>query len=296
MRPEPDPPSLDHAIAALARVQHGVISRAQLASLGLSPAAIKTRVRAGRLHRLHRGVYAVGHTRLSRSGRFMAAVLACGEGAVLSHRSAAALWGLYGEAPVRVDVTRTTTGGRAHSGIAIHRTRRLADHERTTKDGIPVTTVARTLLDLADAVPVEGAVARADRAELLDLDAVHRAIAGNPGRRGATRLLEALDAPILTRSELEDAFVALVRKAGIPEPQVNTRVAGLEVDFHWPDHKLVVEADGHRYHRGVARQERDRQREAILARAGVRTHRFTHRQIVRGPGEVEATLRALLGG
>lgn len=295
MRDKFDPPPLDHAIAAVARTQHGVISYEQLLSLGLSRSAIERRVRAGRLHPLHAGVYAVGHTRLSRNGRFMAAVLACGEGAVLSHRSAAAHWNLTREAPVRTDVTVPSRGGRKRPGITIHRTRRLPGQERTSKDGIPVTIVARTLLDLADAVPVEGAVARADRAELLDIDEVHRTIAENPGRRGTKRLLDALDAPILTRSELEEAFRALARSAGVPEPQVNTRAAGLEVDFHWPSHHLVVEADGNRYHRGLERQERDRRREAILARAGIRTHRFTHRQIVRKPSDVEATLRALFG-
>ena len=272
------------------------MSRLQLARLGLSPSAIKTRVRAGRLHRIHRSVYAVGHTRLTRKGRFMAAVLACGDGAVLSHRSAAALHGLTREAPVRVDVTRTAGGGRAHPRIAVHRTRRLPDHERTTKDGVPVTTVARTLLDLADAVPVEGAVARADRGGLLDVDGIHRAIADNPGRHGAKRLLAAVDTPILTRSELEDAFLALVRRAGLPEPRVNQRVAGIEVDFHWPDHALVVETDGAAFHSSHAAQERDRGREAILARAGLRTHRFTHRQVVREPEGVEDTLRTLLRG
>ena len=255
---------------------------------------METRVRAGRLHRIHRGVYAVGHTRLSRNGRFMAAVLAYDAGAVISHRSAAALWGLTGEAPVRVDITRPSAGGRQHPGIAFHRTRRLPDHERTTKDGIPVTTVARTLLDLADRDSVEGAVASADRKELLDVNAVHRTIADNPGRRGTKRLLAALDAPVLTRSELEEAFRALVDRAGLPRPRLNARVAGLEVDFHWPDHDLVVEADGYRYHRGRAAQENDRRREAILARASIRTHRFTHRQIVRDPHDVEDTLRALL--
>ena len=294
MRAKNEPPSVDHAVAALAARQHGVVSRLQLSALGLSRAAIETRVRTGRLHRVHRGVFAVGHRRLTRSGQLMAAVLACGEGAVISHRSAAALWGLTREAPVRVDVLRATAGGRPHPGIAFHRTRRLLDHERTQVDGIPVTSIARTLLDLTDVARVDRAVAQADRLGLLDAAAVQRAIADNPGRRGAKRLLAAIDVPVLTRSELEDAFLGLVRRANLPEPLVNQRVAGLEVDFHWPDHRLVVETDGATYHRSRAAQERDRDREAILARAGVRTHRFTHRQVVRDPRDVEETLRALL--
>lgn len=294
MRAPPEPPSAGHAIAGVAAAQHGVIGRAQLLALGVSRAAIETLVRRGVLHRVHVGVYAVGHPRLTRNGRLMAAVLACGEGSVLSHRSAAALWGLRSEAPVRVDVTRPAAGGRERPGIAIHRTRRLAEHERTTKDAIPVTTVARTLLDLAGAASVEGAVARAERAGLLDVGAVHRAVAENPRRRGARRLLAAIDSPTPTRSELEEAFLALVRRASLPEPRVNARVAGLEVDFWRPFHRLVVETDGYAYHRSRAAQERDREREAVLARAGERVQRFSHRQVVRRPAEVEETLRALL--
>ena len=272
-----------------------VVHRLQLLALGLSASAIDRRVRAGRLHRIHVGVYAVGHTRLTRHGRFMAAILACGEGAVLSHRSASALWGLTREAPVRVDVTRIGAGGHKRPGITFHRTRRLPDHERTTVDGIPVTSVARTLLDLIDVMSIDSPVAKADRRGVLDPAAVHRAIADNPGRRGTKRLLAAVDAPMLTRSELEEAFLALVRRAHLPIPLVNHRVAGIEVDFHWPDHRLVVETDGAAFHADRAAQERDREREALLARAGQRTHRFTHRQVLHDPREVEATLRALLG-
>ena len=295
MRAKPEPPPVDWAVAQLAATQHGVVSRAQLTGLGLSRAAVESRVRAGRLHHVHRSVYAVGHARLTRKGRFMAAVLACGDGAVLSHRSAAALWGLNREAPVSVDVAVAARGGRARPGITIHRTRRLTEHERAVVDGIPVTSVARTLLDLTDVVRVDRPAAQADRLGLLDIRAVHRVIADNPGRRGTKHLLAAIDAPVLTRSQLEDGFLDLVRRAKLPEPLVNQRVAGLEVDFFWPHHHLVVETDGHAYHRSRAAQERDREREAILARAGIRTHRFTCRQVTRDPDGARNTLRALLG-
>ena len=296
MRAESEPPPPDHAIAALAARQHGVVERRQLLALGFTRAAIETRVRTGRLHRIHRSVYAVGHARLTRNGRFTAAALACGDGAVISHRSAAALWDLTREAPVNVDVTRVANGGRARPGITIHRTRRLPDHERAQVDGIPVTSVARTLLDLTDVVSIDRPVAQADRLGLLDVHAIHRAVDDNPGRRGTKRLLQAIDTPILTRSELENRFLALVRTAGLPQPRVNAKVAGLEVDFHWPDHHLVVETDGLAFHRSRTAQERDREREAVLARAGLRTHRFTHRHVVGDPRGVEDTLRALLGG
>ena len=115
-----------------------------------------------------------------------------------------------------------------------------------------------------------------------------------PARRGAKRLLATIDTPILTRSELEDAFLTLARETNLPHPEVNARVAGLEVDFHWPDHALVVETDGATFHAPRAAREHDRRREAILARAGIRTHRFTHRQVIRDPRDVQATLRALL--
>ena len=195
--------------------------------------------RAGRLHRRHRGVYAVGHTVLTRNGAYLAAVLACGPQAVLSHRSAAALWGLRPSDAPKVDVTVPHTSGfRTTEAIAVHRPLRTPDP--MTHAGIPVTTPGRTLADLALALPrrqLENAVEAAERLRLhVDIDDDHP---------GAKRLREAAcdDIPF-TRSELEDAFLELCARHGIPRPLVNSVQDGVEVDFCWPEHRLIVETDG----------------------------------------------------
>jgi very-short-patch-repair endonuclease len=284
-------------IAELAARQHGVVARRQLAALGLKPTAIARRVRAGRLHRVHASVYAVGHPVLGRHGRWMAATLACGNGAVLSHVAAAALWELRPSAAVFIDVSVPTPGGRQRAGLRIHRGPSLTPDEVTTKDGIAVTTPARTLLDLAAELPereLHRALDQAEIQELTDypsLDALARAHAGH---RGGGKLLRALaehDAgTTLTRSELEERFVGLCRRHGLPQPRVNAYAAGLEVDFLFPDARLVVETDGFRYHRTRAAFERDRRRDQTLAVAGYRVLRFTHRQIAEDQVAVARTL------
>ena len=293
-----DPRSPDRVIAELARRQHGVVSRAQLVAAGLGPGAIEHRERMGRLHRLHRGVYAVGHRRLTRQGRWMAAVLACGEGAVLSHRSAAALWGIRRAAAAAVDVSVPTRAGRArHAGIAVHRPRRLTDADRTQHDAIPVTTPARTLADLAAILTppqLERAVTATEELRLFDLHAVTAAARGRPGSAALTRVLAAWTTVEITRSELEDRFLALCHDHGLPRPAVNGRVHGYEVDFHWPAQRLVVEADSRRHHATRAAFEADRARDADLLVAGYRVVRFTYAQITDGHHAAARTLRALL--
>ena len=287
-------------IATLAARQHGVVARRQLEALGFTAPGIKHRVACGRLHPVHRGVYAVGHASLAPRGWQLAAVLACGAGALLSHRSAAALWGLLPTARPLMDVTsgRSRRGGR---GIALHRVRRLDPSDRAKRDGIPVTSVARTLLDLADVVPptlLERAFEEAERLSLLDACAIAAACDRGVGRRGVTRLRALVTAhrpPVaLIRSELERRFVGLCRRARLPLPAMNVVVAGLEVDAVWPDRRLVVELDGHAFHRTTAAFERDRERDATLALAGFRVVRFTYRRLDTEPEAVAGIVRALL--
>jgi very-short-patch-repair endonuclease/predicted transcriptional regulator of viral defense system len=300
-RLELDTPPIDRVIAALAERQHGVISATQLASLGVAQRAVSHRVAAGRLHRLHRGVYAVGHTVLGARGRWMAAVLACRPDAVLSHASAAALWDLRASAARLIDVTVLGTTGRKRPGLRIHRSRDLRPDEVTIHHGIPTTTPARTLLDLAAILqrrPLEKALDQAEIRELTDYPALDALARAHPGHHGAGRLRRALQThhadTTVTKSELEERFLALCRRAGLPNPRVNAWVAGLEVDFAFEAAGVVVETDGWDVHRTRDAFERDRARDAALTRAGYRTLRFTHRQLANDPHQVAATLRVAL--
>jgi very-short-patch-repair endonuclease len=280
---------------------HAVVADRELAALGFDRYAVRRRLSVGRLHRLYPGVYAVGHTVLSVAGRYRAAVLACGRGAVLSHRSAAAHWGLMPAAAGRcVDVTVPFSSGvRSRAGIRVHRSRKPV--EATTRDAIPVTTPARTLADVAEALSrraLEKAVEQAHALRLLDareVAAVARAHRGRAGPARLARLLREHDVEQTTRSPLEDAFLELCDAHDIERPVVNARVEGLEVDFHWPRARLIVEADGRRHHRTAAAFERDRARDALLTAAGWRVVRFTDRQVRAAPGAVAGLLRRLLG-
>jgi hypothetical protein len=237
-----------------------------------------------RLHQLHRGVYAVGHTSVDRRGRYLAAVLACGDGAVLSHRSAAAVWEMRPTTAPRIDVTVSRTSGfRSTSAIAVHRPRLAAPV--VVCDGIPVTTPGRTLADLATALPRRQLEKAAEMAEVLRLD-----VAVDPAHPGAKRLAEILDGHDITtatRSRLEDDFLALCDRYEIPRPLVNTIVEGYLVDFCWPEERLIVETDG-RHHLTRAAFERDRARDAVLTALGWRVMRFTARQLRRRPEAVAA--------
>src|SRR5215210_3037679 len=291
-------PSVDGAIAALAAGQHGVVARWQLRDLGLDDNAIAYRLRTGRLHRLHQGVYAVGHTVLTALGRWMAAVLAAGPSGVLSHASAAALWDLRRSAAVIVDVTIADGGSRKRKGLRIHRARDLTG-QTTTHDAIPVTTPARTILDLAATLqrrPLERLLDQAQNTRLTDVVSLEALARAHTGHRGASRLLATLDAhepgATLTKSELEERFLALCRDAGLPRPRVNAWVQGFEVDFVFAEQRLLVETDGWSWHRTRAAFERDRHRDAVHARAGYRTLRFTHRQLTQAPHDVAATVAA----
>jgi very-short-patch-repair endonuclease len=292
--------SVNRVVAQLAARQHGLVTYEQLLRTGLGRGAIAWRVREGWLHRIHRGVYAVGHAVLTPEGRWLAAVLACGDGAVLSHRSAAALWGLRPSSARTVEVTVQRGGGRRRAGIAVHRP--AAPVESAVERRIPVTSPARTLLDLAgvvDFASLRRAVERAEELRLFDLRAIEEVLAAHPGRRGRRALMAAVEHArdvTLTRSELERLFLELCEAHGLPRPLVNVQVEGLEVDFHWPHARLVVEADSRRHHGTAAAFERDRRRDERLVAAGWTVLRVTHRRLVSDAAGVADTLRALLAG
>jgi uncharacterized protein DUF559/putative AbiEi antitoxin of type IV toxin-antitoxin system len=276
------PATPDQRLAATAGRQYGVVSRAQLYEMGFDNPAVARRVESGRLHRLHRGVYAVGHTIVGAHGRWLAAVLACGEGAVLSHRSAAALWGLRPTAAARIDVTVSRTSGfRSTSAIVVHRPRLRAP--MVVRDGIPVTTAGRTLADLATALPRRPLEKACEAAEALQLD-----VEVDPAHPGARRLAQIdHDLTTTTRSPLEDDFLELCDRHDLPRPLVNHRVEGFVADFCWPADRLIVETDGRR-HLTRAAFERDRARDALLIAVGWRVMRFTTRQVRDDPATVAA--------
>jgi hypothetical protein len=275
-----------------------VFSGSELRAAGLDRSAISRRVRAGTLHRMYRDVYAVAPPLLlRREARWRGAVLACGPDAALSHCSAAVLWELLEDRWSFVDVTTPHRGRKGTDGIRLHRTRRLDPGDVVIVRGIPVTTVERTLLDLADVVPLRVLRRAARQAEVLRLPV------GSPrekahGRRGAPSLgaLSLQRAGIvLTRSELELRFLRLCRRFAIPAPEVNVVIEGKERDFVWRDARLVVEVDGHATHGTRHAFDDDRARDLALVRAGWRVVRFTHAQITRDAAEVAAALRHLLG-
>jgi very-short-patch-repair endonuclease len=269
----------DRPLALLAANQHGVVSLEQLRDIGISSHAIAHRVRTGRLHRLHRGVYAVGHARLTNEGRWKAAVLAIGPDAVLSHRSAAALWGLLPTQPSHPEVTVPGHGGRRRrKRIRLHRSTSLHPADTTLRMGIPVTTPVRTLADLRRCTSEDEFRAAHRQAELR-------------GYRLGERHGEG---PELTRSELERRFLRLCSRHGLSPPEVNVRIGNYLVDFLWRDARLIVETDGYRYHRGRAAFEYDYRRQARLIAAGFEVLRFTWSQVVDEPREVLGALRSRL--
>ncbi len=239
-------------------------------------------------------MYAVGHQLLTVRARWMAATLACGPRALLSHRDAAALWQILSSSRRLIDVTAPTARGK-RPGIVLHRAR---DLEKAVVDGIPVTTVARTLLDVAAICRVDQlqrAIEAAERRDLLDLRDLEREMA--PGRRGVRGLRVALrdyHDPGYTRSELERRFARLCRSAGIPPPAMSTWIGDQEVDAVWEDEKVAVQLDGYEFHRTRAAFERDRIRDADLQLAGYRVLRITHRRLTDEPYEVVSAVRSLL--
>jgi very-short-patch-repair endonuclease len=280
----------------LAARQHGVVSRVQLLELGLSVEAIRHRVARGRLHPVMRGVYAVGRAELSRRGRWMAAVLACGPGAMLSHESAAALWGIRNAEGAEVEVSLPAPSARRRPGIRVHRRTRLGRADLATHHSIPLTSPIRTLLDLATRLRADGletAINEADKRELVDPDFLRAALGVRAGQPGVAVLRKLLDRRTftLTDSELERRFMPIALRAGLAPPLTQKRLNGFRVDFFWPDLGLVVETDGLRYHRTAAQQARDRVRDQAHTVAGLTHLRFTHAQVRHEPAYVERVLR-----
>jgi very-short-patch-repair endonuclease len=287
---------------ALAERQHGVVAQRQLVALGLSQREIERRLESWRLRLVHREVYAVGHLKLNQQGRWLAAVLTYGEAALLSHRSAAALWGLGKPWAPAIDVTAPAgrQGIRRRERIWIHRGR-LRSEDRAVRAGIPVTTVSRTLFDLAEFVSfkrLESAWEEADRLNLLQLRAVEGVCERGYGRRSLKpirRLLAEARAATITRSPLEDDFAAFCRARSLPMPVFNTTVLGYEVDALWPKQCLAAELDSWSFHSHRAAFERDRIRDAALQVAGYRTIRITHRRLNNEALTLASELRTLLG-
>lgn len=290
---------VDLAIAGLVSEQWGVVALAQLMAAGLSGSAISRRVDSGRLHRIHRGVYAViPPEALAPEGRWLAAVLASGVGAALSHRSAAVLWELLDVDAELPEVTVPIGHAQHVRGVLVHRSRTLAPH-MASRRGVPVTTLERTLADLADVVSAAQLRRAAQQAEFKRL---RLGQAGDPwrhanGRRGAPRLrtLPLLRARVgMTWSELEARMLRLCRAAGLPEPECNRRVAGERVDFVWRSQRLIVETDGGEAHLTAAAFENDRRRDVELLLAGWRVARFTWAAIAHEPAVVANRIARLL--
>jgi very-short-patch-repair endonuclease len=296
-------------MARLADAQHGVVSREQLRAIGMGDGAIAYATKSGRLHQVFRGVYAIGHRRISEQGRLVAATLACGEGALISHRSAGALLALLDKGPVVIDVIAPGDCGRHIDGIYLHRVRPPRLEETGTVDGIPCTSPARTLVDLAGTVgewTLRSAFERAARQEMLDIVAIEASI--DPRRRGMKVLLKLIDewrgaAPLLEKrgklkSPLEAKVLPLIVQRDLPPPLFNAPVqianGRIEVDFLWPEHRFALEADSRDFHGTAVAFERDRWRDRELMRAGYSVLRVTNRQAEREADAVAETIAARL--
>jgi hypothetical protein len=298
---------LDLAVAVLAERQHGVVARVQLAQLGMSRDALRTRVAARRLQRLHRGVYGVAGPRLlSIEGHWLAAVLAVGEGAALSYHSAGALWDLL-PATRRAPEVAVARRLKRRPGIRLHCLRSLPDEHVTTRNGITCTTVARTIVDLAAVLTprrLERVLGEAEVLRLYDRGAIEAVMATHPRRAGIRTLRTLLGgsdpSTTRTRTQLEEEFLALCDRAGLPRPECNvpyTLPDGTEIsiDALWRSATLAVELDSRGFHSGWRAQVRDRRRDAQLTLAGLKPLRFTEADLTREGSGTVALLRGLLG-
>ncbi len=301
-------PSVDHAIATLTAGQHAVLGIRQLEGLGLSARAAQKRALSGRLYRIYAGVYGlVPRQLLTREGHWMAATLACGPGAVVSHRTAAVLHGLLQYDGTKLDVTTPGPNRRTSGPFVVHRSRTLRARDVTVVNNVPCTTVARTLFDLSEVVErrrLERAFDQAEILELFDLRAIEDQLERNRTRRGASLVRAVLEEHYIgsapTESELEDAFLSLCRRAGLPRPEVQQWLLlpdgdpPIRADFLWREQRVVVETDGRRVHGSHQAAPRDARRDQRLTVHHWRPIRTGWRQITRRPAELEATLVALL--
>ena len=294
----------------LAESQHGVVSRNQMRAAGWSDKAIGHAVASSRLRRIFHGVYAFGGTRVSTRGHLRAAVLACGDGAVISHRSAAGLLRLLDEGPVVIDVIAPPSRGRKIDGIRFHRVRPPRRDEVGTVAGIPCTSPSRTLVDLAGTVgdwTLRSCFERAAQKKLLDIPSIEASM--DPGRRGNRSLRALIDewrgaAPLAKtgrlKSPLEAKVLPIVARRNFPAPLLNAPVeiskGRIEVDFLWPDHHFALEADSRDFHSAEIAFERDRWRDRELMRAGYSTLRVTHLQAETEANAIAETIAVRLGG
>jgi very-short-patch-repair endonuclease len=292
------PRSRESELAALASRQHGVVSRAQLVELGFTRQAIVRRLETDRLRRLHPGVYAVGHWALTSASRDLAAVLACGPRALLSHRAAGRAQQILKGSGGPIEVT-ALRGCKPKPGIVVHRTRLIHRDDRAIVDGIPVTSVARTLIDLADVLSERRLAAAVNEAEVrrvFDLAAIEETLSRLPGRRGQYRLRRVLaaysEAPGYSTSEAERRFLRLCADHGLPTPS-RVFVAGYELDFFWSDARLAVEVDGGAFHRTRRAFHEDRRRDRRLAVLGIQVARVPWRDLVEAEAVLVAELRAI---
>lgn len=273
------------------------MARRQLLALGFSPAAISHRIRGGRLHPARRGVYAVGRAELSLDGRWTAALLACGEGAFLTHLSAGALYGICDERPGRIEIGVRDDFTHRIDDVRTRRRPALPAAAVGTLRRIAVTSPAQTMIDLAT---VQGprrllrSINEADIRGVIGAEPLRREIEERPGMAGVRALRRLLDRDTfaLSRDELERLFLPLARRAGLPLPSTQVMVNGYEVDFHWPDLGLVIETDGWRYHRTPAAQARDARRDQTHTAAGLTILRFSHHEVKHEAGRVLAILSA----
>jgi Protein of unknown function (DUF559) len=299
---------LDQALAELSRAQHGVFGLDEVRSRGLTTSGVHGRVAAGRLHRIHHAVYSlVPKELLKRDGLYMAAVLACGPRAVISHGSAAALLELRDWGHTKVEVSVPRRSSRRHDGIKVHRSTTLADQDVTLVNDIPCTTVARTLLDLAEVVTprqLERAFDQAEIVQVLDVKAINDQLARSPTRPGAKAVRNVLETHYIggtpTWSENEEALLAITRSLGIPDPDTNAFVVvddgrpAIRADFVWRDRRVIVEADSIKWHNTRQRFEQDRVRDQRLIAAGWTVVRTTWAQMAQRPDELRPLLIKLL--
>lgn len=294
-------PGREQRLAELAGRQHGVVSIRQLIGpIGYSRRSVSRAAASGRLHRLHSGVYAVGHTCLSNRGEAMAAVLACGPGALLSHYSAAWMWGIAKVPAAPFHVTGPVAR-RRRLPIRIHRSRCLTDRDRAHREGVPVTALPRTVLDMAALVEfgwLQRMLERSEEMDLFDLGAFEELIDRTRGHHGWGRMRRAIafHNPVVpwTRSEFERHFCAAVLKAGLPRPSMNYFESGFELDAYWPEARFAVELDAYATHGSRTAFERDRLRQEDLKLHGIEMTRVTDVRFAREPGSVLDRIRRLL--
>jgi predicted transcriptional regulator of viral defense system len=297
---------VDIEVGQLAVAQNGAVTLEQLEGLGLSRSAIHQREEAGRLHRIHQRVYSLTPEVMTEQGRFMAAVLACGPDAVLSHRSAAYLWGLVDTWEKPLDVTAPNRRGRSPEGVAAHRDGSVQPIDKATLYGIPCTSVARTLLDFTAVAPeweVRRAVAEAEVLRILDQPRLRALLKRSRRRRGVARLRLILDSihpqTKRTRSELERLFLAMCARTALPEPEVNVWLSApdgrrYQADFLWRDRRLIVEADSRRFHDTDSAFVANRKRQQQLELAGWRVSPCTREEVEQEPRRLVLTIQGLL--